>query len=226
MTTDPVELAANTAMVDSIELMAQAEHFEITAPTEFEASGELLREIKMKQKEVNDTRTAITDPMNAAKKRVMDLFKPVTERLSAAERTIKAAMSDFTHAEVQRQREAQLELDKAAKVERERLERRAARAAEKGDEAKAEVLEESAAGTYAPAAPEPTKAAGVHTRTTWRAEVFDKAKLIAAAAADPAFRGFLQPNMPGLNAMARGFQEKLDIPGVRAVSEETVSARA
>ena len=220
------ELAAERANEASISLMAKAEGFEITEPAEFEASGELLREIKAKQKEVGDTRTAITRPMDEAKRRVMELFAPVSQRLISAEQKIKAAMLEFTTAEQRRQRDEQAKLDRLAKIERDRLDRRAETARETGKEEKAEVLEETAAAVHAPLAAPKTKAAGVHTRTTWKAEVTDKAALIKAAAEDPQIARYILVDMRNLNALARAMKADLSIPGVRAVSEETVSARA
>lgn len=223
----PTELAAQAADEASIDLMARAASFEITKPQQFEASGGLLRLIKAKQKEVAATRTGITRPIDEAKKRVMGLFKPISDRLIAAESTLKAGMLTFTRAETERQREAQLELDRLAEVERKRFEQRAEKAHDKGDEAKAEVLEEAAASTYAPAAPAPTKAAGVHTRTIWKAQVTNKAELIKAAAEQPEVFGmYIEIDMQKLNALARSHKASFAIPGVRAVAEETVSVRA
>lgn len=223
---DAIERRARIADEASIDLMAQAESFQIATPEHFETSGELLRTIKAKQKEVADTRTGITKPMDAAKKRVMDLFKPVTERLAAAELTIKGAMIVFTRAEEERQREAQVERERVAEVERKRLARRAEAAREDGAEEKADVLEETAAAVQAPPAAAPTKAAGVHTRTIWKAEVTNKRELIKAAATDAGLVPYLEVDLQKLNALARSLKGEMAIPGVRAVSEETVTARA
>ncbi len=220
------ERAAEKASEESITLMAAAESFQIGTPEQYENSGDLLRMIKAKQKEVSATRTGITDPMNAAKKRVMDLFKPITDRLAAAEQTIKAGMLTFTRAEEAKRREAQLELDRLAAAERKRLEDRAKKAEAKGQDARAEVLTEAAAGAYAPQATAPTKAEGVHTRTTWKAEVTDAHAFIKAAVDDPNLAPYIQIDMQKLNALARSLKADMKIPGVRAVSEEAVAVRA
>lgn len=228
MTTDTgaAAVAAREADEASITLMAEVEAFEITNPDQYTASGELLREIKTRQKAVASTRTGITKPMDAAKKTVMDLFNPVSMRLIAAEQTIKAAMLIFSRAEEQRQREEQARLDEAARKERERLASRAATARTGGHDEKAEVLEQTAEVTQAPKAEAATKAEGVHTTTTWHAEVDNIQELIEWAAANAGGYDYLQPNMKALNEAARALKGHMAIPGVRAVPETNVAARA
>jgi len=224
--TNEIDTAAQQANDASVELMAKAEAFSIATPEQFQASGDLLREIKTRQKAVAATRTGITKPMDAAKKRVMDIFKPVAVRLVAAEQTIKGAMLTFTQAEDARRREEQAARDEVARKERERLERRAADARTGGHDEKADVLEQNAARSIAPQAEEPTKAEGVHTVTTWHAEVVDLEALIKSVAAGETGVIFLQADMTMLNESARTLKGAFTVPGVRAVAEESVSARA
>lgn len=218
-------LAARTAGEKSIALMSRATEFVITTSGEFEASGELLREIVTQKKAADTARTDITKPMDEAKRRVMELFKEPSERLRSAETTIKDAMLVFTQAEQRRQAEELAEWERLAKIERDRLEKRAETAQEKGDEAKAEVLEEAATQVSAPPPPAPTKAEGVHTAVTWSAELVDKMELIKAAAADPNLAAYLDVNMKMLNSIARAMKEEMAIPGVKAVSETSVKVR-
>jgi hypothetical protein len=60
----------------------------------------------------------------------------------------------------------------------------------------------------------------------WRAEVFDFQALVKAAASDPRFLEFLEPNMVALNVKARELQAETVncIPGVKGVREQTLSA--
>ena len=220
------EQIVEIATRDSIELMAKAEGFEISTADQYSASGELLKEIKRQQKQTTASRTEITRPMDEAKRRVMELFKPVSEQLGNAETTIKAAMTEFAQAEQRRQADEQARLDAIARKERERIERRAADARDKGQAEKADVLDQNAAATLPPKAEPVAKTDGVHTVTTWSAAVDDMATLIKAAAADPAIAAYLIPDMKALNAAAKAAKERLSIPGVRAVSSTTVAARA
>ena len=89
------------------------------------------------------------------------------------------------------------------------------------------MLQETAAAVQAPAVEVPTQAAGVHTRPIWKAELLAKQPLIKAAAEAPGMFGtYLEVDMTRLNALARSLKGDMVIPGVRAVSEETVTARA
>ena len=221
---DEAESAAQAANEQSIELMARAEAYTIATADEYQASGELLRDIKTRQKAVAGTRTAITKPMDAAKKHVMDLFKPISDRLTAAEDTLKDVMLTFTEAEGRRRRAEQAIRDEIAEVERKRLEARAEKARDDGNAEKAAVLEETATQVAAPVEA-PTKAEGVHTVTTWHAEVTDMMALVKAVVENNVGVGCLQPDMKILNEVARELKGEMAIPGVRAVSETAVAAR-
>lgn len=73
---------------------------------------------------------------------------------------------------------------------------------------------------------ETPKIEGVSYREQWRAEVTDMALLAKAAGANLALVNLLLPNMPALNQMARAMKSAMSIPGVMAVSEKIVSAKA
>lgn len=220
------EQKALAASQKSMSLMASAEAFAITTREEFVDSGELLRDIKAQQQAVTKTRTDITRPMDAAKKKVMDLFKPVSERLIAAEQTIKAAMLTFTRAEEARARAEEAEAERVAEEERKRMLKRAEAQREAGHDIKAGTLERSAQEIVAPAPPPPTKAPGIYETVTWSAEVTDKMALIQAVAANPDLEAYLDANMTALHATARAVKNAMAIPGVKAVKSTGVSARA
>lgn len=210
----------------SIALVSTAEALVIKTPEELGASTDLLQTVKERQKALTDLRLSITRPMDEAKKKVMALFHPAVDRLATAEETIKAAVLTYTQEQRRLQAEAQAQLD--AEAERERL--RLATLAEKqrvaGKDDRAEATEERATEVQAPtvaAAEAPTGA--VHVRTTWHAEVTDLAALAKACLSEQPIE-LIEPNMAALNSLARSLKEELSIPGVKAVSEEGVAARA
>lgn len=93
-----------------------------------------LKQVKLASIKLETERTAITDPMNEAKKRVMDFFRPPKERLEAAMANIKRSMANYAQAqERKRQEEARIAREKA-----EREEARLREEARKADEAAAE----------------------------------------------------------------------------------------
>ena len=219
-------LVASRADNESIEMLSSAESFAIVNDIHYGQSGELLKAIKTKQSELSSLRLSITRPVDEAKSRVMQLFKPAAERLQKAEGAIKNAMLTFTQEQDRKRQEAQAKLDEAAAKERERLSTLADVQREKGQDKRAEATEQRVESVPAltVTAPAP-KVAGIGTRTTWRAEVIDLRALARAVADGSVPLSFVAPNMAELNAAARLQRNALAIPGVSAMSEDTIVAR-
>jgi hypothetical protein len=210
-----------------VTLVSTAEALVIKTPEELGASTDLLQTVKVRQKELTDARLSITRPMDEAKKQVMALFQPAVDRLATAEQTIKLAVLAYTQEQRRLQAEAQAQLDAEAERERQRLATLAEKQRVAGKDERAEATEERAADVQAPvvaAAEAPSGA--VHVKVTWHAEVTDLAALAKACWEGLTVADAILPNMPVLNAMARDLKGDLNIPGVKAVSEEGVAARA
>ena len=207
-------------------VLVEAEQFEIVTQEHYVESADLLTQIKSKQKELDELRRSMTRPLDDAKSRIMKLFGPAAERLLRAEGAIKGAMIGFTREQERQRQEAERIAREAAEKEAERLRRRAEQARAKGKEDKAEDLEEQAEDVPVPIVPSqvPTTS-GVAFRTTWHAEVHDLKALVTACAKGHAPLALLEPNMVVLNTQARSLKKELNIPGVRAVSDEGVAAR-
>lgn len=224
---DVAKAAASQADEESIALLASAEAFTITTPPEYEASAGLLRDVKAKQKDHNTLRVSITRPLDEAKAGIMELFKPAGERLVKAEVGIKNAMLGFNREQQRLRQEAQRRLDEQAAKEREKLRNQAEAARDKGKDDRATELEQRADSVptleVTTSAPE---VAGVSVRVTWHAEVRDLLALVKAVAEGKQPLSLLEPNMTQLNGLARTMKGDLAIPGVAAVSEEGIAARA
>ena len=153
----------------------------------------------------------------------MDWFRGPLAALEEAERYLKNALHDYRREqEIKRQRE-EAEARAAAEAERKRL---LAEAEQAEDHHEADALIEEAALVPDPhIAPETPKVQGIHTMTTWGAEVTDKMALIKAVAAGKVPEAALDVNMKLLNQQAKSLREQLSWPGVRAVATETVVAR-
>jgi hypothetical protein len=80
-----------------------------------------LKAIKALQQRVEEKRTAITRPLNQAIKAINDLFRAPKEYLDQAERTLKAAILDFTAEQEKIAAQARRQADEAARLERELL---------------------------------------------------------------------------------------------------------
>ena len=72
-----------------------------------------------------------------------------------------------------------------------------------------------------PPPPKPVSVAGETTRTTWKAEVQDLGKLVAAVATGAVPIAVLEVNMTMLNKLVAVSKEQTNIPGVRAYEDVT-----
>lgn len=137
------------------ELAAFAQSYQVATPEQYSAGAEDLKRVKAAQKRLEETRTGITGPMNAALKRVNDFFRAPAERLTVIERTIKGALTKYADEQERLRREEQRRAEEAARREREAAERAAAearrKAAEEADRLRREAEAAAAAGRAAEA---------------------------------------------------------------------------
>lgn len=221
-----------------------------------EIAGEDLRRVKALQKQVEEKRTAITGPLNAATKAVNDLFRSPKEYLEQAESVLKRAITGWTVKQEQLAAEARAKAEAEARAERERLEalqrqqdEEAARkladaqaAAQAGDDEAAKRLKAEADAaaiqaqattaaahvvTIAPTVAAPVAAAGISKRVTYSAEVTDLLALVKAVAEGKAPIEAVQADAKFLGAQARAFKKQGELyPGVQSVATASVAARA
>jgi len=135
MTTDVEKLPAVQQVTSEIaDLESFARDYRVTTAEQYQAGSADLQRVKAAQKRLEETRTGITGPMNAALKRVNDFFRAPAERLTTIERTIKAQLVQFADEQERIRREEQRKADEAARKERERLEAQAREAERKARE--------------------------------------------------------------------------------------------
>ena len=152
-----------------------------------------------------------------------------TAIIDDAERIVKGKVLAWQQAErvkaEESQRKAQAAADEAARRERERLEKEAAKL--KTPEKKQERMEQAAA-VVAPVitvqAPV-VDAACTGTRKTYKAEVADMAALIAAAVPGSIAASFLSFDQKAADAFARATKGKTPVVGVRFREVESLSVR-
>lgn len=220
---------------------------EIDSQETYELAADELKAIKAKSKQLEDQRTGITGPINQALKSINALFKGPATFLEDAERIIKGKMLTYSTEQERIAAEERRRQEAAIKAEQDRLAREAAakeqeaakeaaKLLEQGDaEAAAEVQAQAAIEaasmaataevmTVTTVAPAVAKVSGVSTRTTYKAEVTDKAALIAHIAANPQFANLLDVNTSALNQMAKAMRESLSMPGVRVYEEKTLAS--
>lgn len=183
----------------------------------YEHAGLELSAINAKLAALEDRRLSITRPMDAAKKAVMSLFAPATERLEAAKKALTAGMLTYQRQKQEAAAEAQRRANEAAEKERARLAQRAERAEASGKADKAEALREQAMTTVAPVvAISQAKAKGVSTRANWQFEVTDPSLIP---------REFLMVDEKKIGQVVKAMKGDTNIPGIRVWDAGTVVAR-
>lgn len=225
--------AASTLTGPATALLQEVADMIIDGPAMYQYGADELQSIKRKANALDAQRREITDPLDQAKKRVMDLYRGPLELLAQAESMLKRKMIGYTQ-QVERERQAeQARLEEIARKEREKIEAQARKAEEKGKTEKAETLRAEAqsipvAVVLPSAAP---KIAGQSIRKNYSANVRDFGALVCFIAgveklARPDLLGLALPNMPALNAQARSLKMAMQLPGVEAVEEQVLASRA
>lgn len=101
--------------------LADAAEMTIDSDDMLACAGEDLRAVKTLQKQVEEKRTAITVPLNAALRAINNLFRAPTEYLDKAEITLKVAMIGYTQEQERLAAVARRIAEEAAQKERDRL---------------------------------------------------------------------------------------------------------
>lgn len=245
--------AATQASGRAGEILLQAQGMHVTAET-YESAAGFLRGVKSLAREIEAERKALTDPLNAVVKRIMDKFRPANDALAKAETVVKGKLAAYS-AEVERRRQEAERIAREAQRKAEeklRSEAEAARRAEEealnkaeearraGDEAAAKAAMAEAARKAAMAEKREEKAevvamapvvveaapeaAGISYRTTWRAEVTDLKALAAAVLAGTVPAEAIVANDKYLGQVAKSLKGSVNWPGVRWIADRTVAA--
>jgi hypothetical protein len=150
-------ILAVTSEVTSLEQFAK--DYQVTTPAQYESGAADLARVKGMQHKLEETRTGITGPMNAALKKVNDFFRGPAEKLAAIERTIKGKLASYHEEQERIRREEQRQADERAAAERRKAEAAAAEARRKADAEAAELRRQAEAAAAAGRAAEAAKLA-------------------------------------------------------------------
>lgn len=174
-----------------------ANELEIASQEDMVKATDILSKIKTVGKMIKERKEQITKPLNEALTSARDLFRPMEDDTSAAEKVIKGKMLTWQAAE-----------DAKARKEEERIAARVEKGTMRADTA-AEKLQNIA--------PAPTavqgKVGAVKTMTIKKYRVTDETKLT---------REFLMPNMP---AITEALKAGTVVPGAEMYEEKVISAR-
>ncbi len=113
------DMTLMTRSADSALRMSQS--FVIASDDDYKLAGEELQSISGRIKRMEDSRTAITGPMNKALKAVNDLFRSPMATLEQARDGIKGSMLTYYQEQERKAAEARRIAEQAAEAERRRL---------------------------------------------------------------------------------------------------------
>lgn len=222
----PVELteSAQLQITKAEEALSRATAITVKTETDYNEAGDFIADLKSYKNALEKERKDITGPLDQAKKKIMAKFRPHVDNIDQAIRAINNKMTAYYREQETKRLKAEAEAAEKARKERERLEDRARKASEKGQEEKAEALREQQANVAAkPVAPTANKQTGSTTVvTTYKAEVFDKLSLIEAIAKGEQSMELVEINHVALNKMAAAQKDSLQVPGVRVRKEQSV----
>lgn len=199
-------------------LTEQVETFEVTTAADFERGAEILKAIKAALNSTEEQRKEITQPLDASKKRVMDLFRPFTDSLAAAERKLKQRLVSWKNEQDRIAREEARKADEKARKDREKLEKQAADAEAAGRTERADALRDRAVSIVA-AVPitEAPRVSGISTRKIYKFRIVDASKV-------PDQYKVIDEKRIG--AVVRALKTDANIPGVEVYEETSLAAGA
>lgn len=197
--------------VDTV--LAQMQNLTVTTDEQYIEAGEFLKKCRITVKAVQDffsaDLAAAQEKKKAAeaeRKSVDNQIKAFTDRLDAAERTVKRIMGEYQMAQEKARREAE------DARRREEEERRLTTAIETGHE---EVLDKPVTVIKE----EPVRVAGTSTVDVWEFEIVDKAKI------NP---DYLIPDEKAIGALVRSMKDRAQAvlgPGVKITCRKDIRVR-
>jgi hypothetical protein len=192
----------------------------------FEIAADELKGIKAKAAALDEQRKAITGPLDAAKKAVMDLFRGPLDALGQAENILKGKMLGYQQEQQRKADAARLEAERIAREQRLKLEAEARALAEAGRTGEAAVKEQVAQMVVAApvAAPAPPAIKGVSTSTTVDFEVDNLLALVRHIAAHPELINLVTADSVKIRAYVKGLGLQCNLPGVRVFNKQSLSA--
>lgn len=207
---------ADHAIKEAQQALDHAKSIVIKDQIGYEEAAIALKQIKARASTLEDERTKITKPMDAAKKAVMELFKKPADFLAEAEKLIKRSMLTYSEEQERIRQVEQARLDEMARKEAEKLTAKAAKAEASGKVEKAEALRGQAQTTVAPIAqPAIQKVKGIVEKIVWEFEIVDEQAIP---------REWLVADLKAIGGAIRSTQGKVNIPGVKAVPRKTLAA--
>lgn len=201
----PTATELTTAAARTLEMLKE---WTIDSQEAYGLAADELKALKAQQKALDERRTSITGPLNAALKSVNDLFRGPAALLGEAESVIKGKMIAWT--------EAQEAIQKAAMEA-------AAQAAAQQDDIEAAV----SAAASVPVITTTAKVAGISkVQTKAKVNVTDKLALLKHIVEHPELLDIVEISETKLSQLAKALGSGFSVPGTIVTQEKSISARA
>lgn len=194
----------------------------VTTPEEYERASELRREVKLAEKNIDEAKRKIVDPINEALKQVRSFFRPFEDACTKALTAIDSEMRAYTRREEEKRRAEEQRLRELAAKEQERLkreaERKAQKAESKGQDIKAAEIRSSVPIISTPVIERSSvpKVAGMKVRSNWKARLLDPRRQ----------RDLLKVAIEEFNQRRLAGQPKLMRAEFWAIDEQSLGAHA
>lgn len=172
--------------------------------------NEFIKEVKRRQRDVDDKLDPIIKFASATKKAVNDLKKETKAGLILAEEIAKTEIARY----LTKMKEEMQAAERKARLEADERFEEARKLEAEGKEKEAEELRE--ADTAIIEIPKEIKLAGTHLKEIWDFEIVDESKIP---------RDFLTIDHVKIGKVVRTFKDRTNIAGVRAFSKPSVSTR-
>jgi hypothetical protein len=186
----------------------------IETAVEANTVGSYLTEVRGFRKRIADFFKPDIDTAHKLHKSLLAKMADVDAKPAQAEQTCRRLLSDWQNRENERIREEQRKLDEAAR-------KKAIEDAKKdGDKKLAAQIQTGKVAVVSQAVAAPVqKVAGVGFRESWHAEVVDKKAFILAVARGAFTDEWLDVNVSAISKVMQASKGKMQIVGIRAVSE-------
>lgn len=199
-------------------IVALAGTYAVTTAEDYTSAADDLKRVKGALARLEKIRKSMTQPLDVAKRAIMDFFREPEDKLARAENSIKRAMIGYQNEQDRIRREQQARADAEARKEQERLQARAAKAAGSGKVEKAVALEQQAAAVVAPViSTAPPKVIGVQTKSVWKFHV-ENPELVP--------REYLVVDETKIRKVVGALKGDTKIPGVRVWEDKQIAAGA
>lgn len=202
---------------------ATADFLVVSDETSLQCATDEMNGMNKRLKELDKLRKSITKPIDDAKKRVMEAFRPTTDAYTESIAIIKAGIAQYVNEQEHILAEERAKAEKAAEEERAALEAQAQTA--ETDEEKAAIAQAAALVTAAPVEEKVEKPKGMSTRKVFKVDVLDLSAFLKYAAEHPEVQECIEVKTAALERYVTSTGNSITLPGINVRQETIVSSR-